>query len=558
MTVGQYTTASGTAGPSEQDTLDRLDEFMTGALGWNRVDVVTDTSTDNDRVWYSEGETPGKYSPMYVRARANGDDIIFQGYTFWDPNTSTGNDEIANSTELQIPNDNNGGADEYVFFGNKDVVLVSVRLNSNGSNYMGGFGYWDTYYTAGEDQYPLWVMGQNSNSDTFLNTFRVRTYGFDPEGFLNTVSTVSGGVVGFVGTDESGRTAVATPNPRDVRHLMLKNTFYRERSRTEGDIAGAISHEVRGEIPGMYQFYGSNFAANDTVIASGVATVEGIPGDDLGNGTFVVVRSTETNTMVLGPADSWAPVPPTVPGLEMWLSGNAVYRRGGGDLSGGVVQGWLDLSGGGNEAAQTTEADQPEPVSSGTLVNGQPTVRFDGSNHLVGTLTYANNYTVFVVADYNDVSRKPLFYVRGDIGSNDNIFSLEFNKGTSNTAVAYVRTDGSPVEEDEETYSGLATNTAYIVSAVVSGTLSSLYVNGDNTGSSTTTDTKTSFGGSAELNYGVGATLNSSGAVDGTAYHSGEIAETIVYNRNLTDEEHQSIICYLGDKYGITVSGVCA
>lgn len=557
MTVGQYITASGTAGPSEQDTLDRLDEFMSGALGWNRIDVVSDTGTDNDRVWYSEGEVPGKYAPMYVRARANGDDIIFHGYTLWNPGTSTGSDEIANATELQVPNDNNGGSDEYVFFGNKDAVFVSIRLNSNGSNYMGGFGYWDTYYTVGEDPYPLWVMGQNSNADTFNNTFRVRSYGEDPDGFLNVVATYSGGVIGFIGTDDSARTALATPNPRDARHLMLKNTFYRRRSDTEGDIPGAISHEVRGEIPGMYQFYGSNFVANDMVIASGVATGDGIPGDDLGTGTFVVVRSSQTNTMALGPADSWAPTPPTVSGLEMWLSGNAVYRRAGGDLSGGAVRGWIDLSGEGNEAAQTTEADQPEPVSSGTVFNGQPTVRFDGSNHLTGALTYTNNYTAFVVADYDDTTRKPLFYVRGDISSNDNIFSLEFNKATADTAVAYVRVDGSPVEEDEETYASLSVNTAYIVSVVVSGTLTTLYVDGDSTGSSTTTDTKTSFGGSAELNYGIGATLNSSGAVDGTAYHNGEIAEAIVYNRNLTAEEHQNIVCYLGDKYGITVAGSC-
>lgn len=557
MTVGQYIMASGTAGPSEQDTLDRLDEFMTGALGWGRLDVVSDTGTDNDRVWISPGEVPGKYPPLYVRARANSDDIIFHGYTYWNNGTSTGSDEAADSLELQIPNNNSGGSDEYVFVGNKDAVFVSVRLNSDASCYMGGFGYWDSFYTVSQDPYPLWVMGQNSNADTFNNTFRVRSYGHDPAGFLSPVSTYSGGVVGFVGTDESGRTGLATPNPRDGRFLMMKSGFYRERSRTEGDIPGYISHEIRGEIPGMYQFYGTSFTAHDTVVASGVSTVEGLPGDDLGEGDFIVVRSTSTNTYSLGPGTWWSPTPREISGLELWLVEGAFQRRGG-DYTGGAVKAWVDLSGGGNEAAQATEGSQPQPVSSGISYSGEPLITLSGTQHLTGALTYTNDYTAFVVADYTNTTRKPLFYLRGDISTNDNIFSLEFNKATANSAVAYVRTDGSPVEEDEETYGSLTVNAPYIVSAVVSGTATMLYVNGDSTGSTTTIDTKSSFGGSAELNYAIGATLDSSGTVDGTAYHDGNIAEVIVYNRDLTNEEHQNVICYLGDKYGITVSGTCA
>ncbi len=552
MTVGQYLITSGTAGPSEQDTLDRLDEFMTGALGWNRVDVITDDATDNDRVWYSEGEVSGQYNPMYVRARATNNDIRFHGYTFWDPSSSTGSDEIIDTTELQIPNDNNGGPDEYVFVGNKDAVFAVTRLNSSSSNYMGGFGYWDTFYTPQQDPYPLWVMGQNSNADTFNNTLRVRSYGFDPDGFLHTGSTISGGVVGFVSQDQAFATGLATPNPRDGRHLMLKTPFYRERSRTDGDIPGTISHEIRGEIPALFQFYGSNFAANDRVVASGVSVGDGIPGDAVGLGNFVVSRSTQTNTFTLGPAQSHSPTPPTINDLELWLHGGAAERR----LE--RVREWIDLSEKSRHASQSTAADRPIPLVSGTDTNSQPYVFFDNSKHLTGSLEVVNGYTVFVVAKYTvEDDDQPLFHTSGMISTSGTIFGVGFNTDADNSVQLVVQTDDSPLEEDKERFTGLSTNTWYVVSALVSGTNTTLYINGDSGGSSTIANSKTTIAGSTVLNYGIGTALDSSGSPAGQPRHEGGIAEAIVYTRNLTNEEHQSIICYLGNKYNITVSGTC-
>ena len=555
MAVGQYLLTSGIAGPTEQDTLDRLDEFMTGGLGWNRVDIVSDTGSDNDRVWYSEGENPGKYMPLWVRCRANGNDLIFSGYTFWNQSTSTGSDEISNATELQVPNAN--AADEYVFVGNKDAVYVSIRQNGSGESHLGGFGYWDTLYSASEDPYPLWVTGQNALADTFFDTFRVRSYGYDTNGFLAAASTVSGGSVGFVGRNMDFLVSLATPNPRDGRHLMLKTPFYRERSRTEGDIPGAVSHEIRGELPGLFQISGTNFVTFDRLTASGVSVGDAIPGNEAGEGNFVVSRSDAVNAYSIGPVIDYSPEPPKIDNLELWLHGGAVQRRGGGDQQGGGVSHWIDLSENENSAVQTTEADQPG-AGDGPTFNDNPVVLFDDSNHLTGTISAVNDYTAFVVADYNvGTTRQPLFYIRGAVSSNDYIFALEFNNGANNTAEVNVQSDDSPLEEDNERSATLTAGTPYVVSAVVSGSLTSLYVNGDSDGSSTIADTKTTIAGSTTLNYGVGTTLNSSGNPDGTAEHDGTIAEVIVYSRALTNEEHQTIICYLGEKYGITVSGTC-
>jgi hypothetical protein len=556
MAVGQYTITSGTNELTEQDVLNRLDEFMVGGLGWNRIDVVADSASDNDRVWYSEGEVPGKYMPLYFRARANNDDLIFSTYSNWNVDTQTGYDGISNATEIQIPYQ--GGNDSYMFCGNKDVVFVSTYLDSTGSSYLGGCGYWDTFYTPTQDPLPAFVFGQNSNADTFANTARVRSYGYDRYGFLESVSTYSGSNVVYVAQDRHFLATLASPNVRDNRNMMFKQDFYTQRSRTDGGIPGPLAHEQRGEIPGLYQFDGDDFVSHTRLVASGIATNGGVPGNQLGVGDFIVLKSTATNSYAIGPLVDWDPVPLTINNAELWLKGDAVARRGGGDQQGGRVRDWHDLSQAANEATQATEADQPNPVSSGTNFNGHAVVSFDGSDHLTGSLSYVNDYTVFVVADYTvGPSRRPLFYTRGDVGGDDTYLALEFNTTVSGSAEVSVRSDDSPAAEDVVRYTGLVEDTAYILSAVVSGTTTALYVNGDSAGASTITNTKTTTAGNTELNYGIGTTLDAAGAVSATAKHDGNIAEVLVYARDLTVEEHQSIVCYLGDKYGITVSGTC-
>jgi len=59
----------------------------------------------------------------------------------------------------------------------------------------------------------------------------------------------------------------------------------------------------------------------------------------------------------------------------------------------GFVTTWYDQSGNGKNATQTTAANQPQIVSSGSVINenGKPTVQFDGSNDIMSLNTVANN-----------------------------------------------------------------------------------------------------------------------------------------------------------------------
>ena len=59
----------------------------------------------------------------------------------------------------------------------------------------------------------------------------------------------------------------------------------------------------------------------------------------------------------------------------------------------GFVTTWYDQSGNGYDATQTTASNQPQIVSSGSVINenGKPTVQFDGSNDIMSLNTVANN-----------------------------------------------------------------------------------------------------------------------------------------------------------------------
>jgi hypothetical protein len=66
----------------------------------------------------------------------------------------------------------------------------------------------------------------------------------------------------------------------------------------------------------------------------------------------------------------------------------------------GFVETWYDQSGNGNDATQSTAANQPQIVSSGSVlsVNSKPSISFDGTNDVLNlTLFTASNYSHFCV-----------------------------------------------------------------------------------------------------------------------------------------------------------------
>ena len=87
----------------------------------------------------------------------------------------------------------------------------------------------------------------------------------------------------------------------------------------------------------------------------------------------------------------------------------------------GFVTTWYDQSGNGNNATQTTAANQPQIVSAGSVIlkNNKPSVNFDGTNDffsLSSSIATSINYSFFSAA-YNESNATGDTYMSGVVGS---------------------------------------------------------------------------------------------------------------------------------------------
>jgi hypothetical protein len=92
---------------------------------------------------------------------------------------------------------------------------------------------------------------------------------------------------------------------------------------------------------------------------------------------------------------------------------------GTGALDNGFITTWYDQSGNARNATQTTALNQPQIVSSGSIlnVNAKPSLKFDGSNDImkfIGSGTSSSN-TLFVLSKCNNLT--PSYQTITSIGS---------------------------------------------------------------------------------------------------------------------------------------------
>ena len=84
-------------------------------------------------------------------------------------------------------------------------------------------------------------------------------------------------------------------------------------------------------------------------------------------------------------------VPTDIAGCQLWLKADAGITKDGSDY----VSVWADQSGNGNDAVQATGASQPLWVDG--QLNGEPVLRFDGSNDFMSFNEVANIRTIFII-----------------------------------------------------------------------------------------------------------------------------------------------------------------
>jgi len=216
---------------------------------------------------------------------------------------------------------------------------------------------------------------------------------------------------------------------------------------------------------------------------------------------------------------------PVKDGLILWLdaSDDTTFSYSSGTL----VSQWRDKSGLNNHANQSTAANQSSRNSN---TNSRKTVSFDGTNdYLDGTniLTLANGYTLFTIIKSSATGERDIITSTPFAGSTDIYLYQQGSSGKfGNWPTVF-------------TSNAISLNTWYSLSTTVSSAGSeTLYLNGSSQTSSSRTVTNTK-------GYKIGS--NSSAG----EYWNGEIAEIIIFNKQLTTTERKQVHSYLGQKWGI-------
>lgn len=121
------------------------------------------------------------------------------------------------------------------------------------------------------------------------------------------------------------------------------------------------------------------------------------------------LTSVESANLLLGagPTSPRPFTPASIPGLVIWLNGQAAASiNSGSPANGDPVSIWKDQSGNGNDFTQPTALLQPSYTSSG--INSKPVISFSGvkvlynTTHLIGT--GATPFTIFAICTFDFVT----------------------------------------------------------------------------------------------------------------------------------------------------------
>ena len=219
--------------------------------------------------------------------------------------------------------------------------------------------------------------------------------------------------------------------------------------------------------------------------------------------------------------------------LKLWLRSDLAVTS-----ASSAVSTWGDVSGLGNDATQSTSANQPTLVSNS--MNGNPVIRFNGTNSKLTLPTSAtlgiqgNPYEMFVVAKSS--SSNVQFLIAG--GANE-----QFEYHLNGVGARFIPITSSYI--DEGTATAYTDGNAHIFSARASSSGGAVRVDGIDGGTSSANILSSNSGA---LQLGVRS--------DGTYYFNGDIAEVILYNTNLSTSDRSTVEHYLANRYGITSSAL--
>jgi hypothetical protein len=239
--------------------------------------------------------------------------------------------------------------------------------------------------------------------------------------------------------------------------------------------------------------------------------------------------------------------PNTIPNLQLWLDATRINQA-----NNTAVSTWADQSGNGYDATQSTTAARPTYIASG--LNGLPVVRFDGTDDqmalgasALGMLRNVGGATIFVVVKYSVglITSPSLFF-------STNISSASLRLETRQDLNSKLGTRGRRLDADSvqgvTSVQTTSTSSVIIHAAKVDyqNTLLQQFINGALDGQLTTYHTSGNTSDTNSNNIKVGTNNNS--------FLNGDIAEIIVYNRDLNTSELAQVHRYLARKWGIALA----
>jgi hypothetical protein len=386
-------------------------------------------------------------------------------------------------------------------------LTLTINGNDRTAALSGGSGTGDLAFSytlqAGDaGASSLTVMGLDLNGATLTggNKAAVTT-------IADAVLTLSGPVAD---TDPpAGYTAAWTTDPVD------------------GGNETAAAFEIQnGEIGAAYDYTISSDGGGADVTGSGVVAtatqaVAGIDVSGLGDGTLTLsvtltdaalntgAAATDTVTKDTGPA--------SIPGLALWLDAADAPTI---THSGGAVSQWADKSGGGNHAAQGAAASQP--ATGANTINGKNVITFDGSSDrmtLSPGIPPGSGYTVFSVVSIGDNAAQKAIIAGGNGALSVQTTSGEIPQLRRGSTLLLQASSGLPI----------GTPTIYSAKAFAA-TGTAIWLNGVPRGTSANDPALTD-------------PVTEIGSRGGTQRYLGDVAEILIYTRDLSNAELKPTVC---------------
>lgn len=230
-------------------------------------------------------------------------------------------------------------------------------------------------------------------------------------------------------------------------------------------------------------------------------------------------------------------------GLKLWL--DATYITGLSD--GTAITTWNDRSGNGYNAAQSDSAKKP--TYKVNILNGKPVVRFDGGDELAlssgfDMLKNVGGFTTIAVGKFGNPELNETFV---KIGSGAGTSRAMLIKAGTKLTVAGRRLDAESPIKNLESNNVVSLVYHKIYTGIIDFANSNAYLYQNNVADGVNTNFSTD-GNTENTNstfIGIGGA--------GSEFLSGDIAELVVYNRTLSNNEITQINKYLSVKWGIAV-----